>query len=164
MRFLPPVFETVLRPCMASGLVRGEGFAVDATVIEADASRFKHPADLRRLGKEKRLIVAAHAPAANLDHSPIKAISRAHRWFDILWFDILKSREVLSISDLARAEKLPRSYVSSLVPLAFLAPDITEAILVGQQPLEVTLDRILKLAPLPLPWADQRKALGITDR
>jgi len=35
------VFETVLRGCMASGLVRGEGFAVDATVIEADASRFK---------------------------------------------------------------------------------------------------------------------------
>lgn len=35
------VFETVLRRCMASGLVRGEGFAVDATVIEADASRFK---------------------------------------------------------------------------------------------------------------------------
>src|SRR5436190_4372004 len=35
------VFETVLHGCMASGLVRGEGFAVDATVIEADASRFK---------------------------------------------------------------------------------------------------------------------------
>jgi len=35
------VFETVLRRCMASGLVRGEGFAVDATVIEAHASRFK---------------------------------------------------------------------------------------------------------------------------
>jgi transposase len=35
------VFETVLRRCMDSGLVRGEGFAVDATVIEANASRFK---------------------------------------------------------------------------------------------------------------------------
>jgi transposase len=35
------VFETVLRRCMASGLVRGEGFAVDASVIEANASRFK---------------------------------------------------------------------------------------------------------------------------
>lgn len=35
------VFETVVRRCMDSGLVRGEGFAVDATVIEANASRFK---------------------------------------------------------------------------------------------------------------------------
>jgi len=35
------VFESVVRKCMAAGLVEGEGFAVDASVIEADASRFK---------------------------------------------------------------------------------------------------------------------------
>ena len=34
------VFETVVRGCMDAGLVGGEGFAVDASVIEADASRF----------------------------------------------------------------------------------------------------------------------------
>ena len=35
------VFDRVLLGCMAAGLVRGEGFAVDASVIEADARRFK---------------------------------------------------------------------------------------------------------------------------
>jgi transposase len=35
------VFETVVRRCMGAGLVGGEGFAVDASVIEADASRFQ---------------------------------------------------------------------------------------------------------------------------
>ena len=35
------VFDRVVLGCMAAGLVRGEGFAVDASVIEADASRFK---------------------------------------------------------------------------------------------------------------------------
>ncbi len=35
------VFETVVQGCMAAGLVGGEGFAVDASVIEADASRFQ---------------------------------------------------------------------------------------------------------------------------
>jgi transposase len=35
------VFENVVRRCMAAGLVGGEGFAVDASVIEADASRFQ---------------------------------------------------------------------------------------------------------------------------
>jgi transposase len=35
------VFESVVSRCMAAGLVEGEGFAVDASVIEADASRFK---------------------------------------------------------------------------------------------------------------------------
>lgn len=33
------VFETVLRRCMSEGLVRGEGFAIDASVIKADANR-----------------------------------------------------------------------------------------------------------------------------
>ena len=38
---LRQVFESAVRGCMAGGLVGGEGFAVDASVIEADASRFK---------------------------------------------------------------------------------------------------------------------------
>ena len=38
---LRQVFENAVRGCMAAGLVGGEGFAVDASVIEADASRFK---------------------------------------------------------------------------------------------------------------------------
>ncbi len=37
---LRSVFEDVVRRCMEAGLVGGEGFAVDASVIEADASRF----------------------------------------------------------------------------------------------------------------------------
>ncbi len=38
---LRQVFESVVRRCMEAGLVQGEGFAVNASVIEADASRFK---------------------------------------------------------------------------------------------------------------------------
>jgi IS5 family transposase len=38
---LRQVFESIVRQCMAAGLVGGEGFAVDASVIEADASRFQ---------------------------------------------------------------------------------------------------------------------------
>jgi transposase len=38
---LRKVFETVVRGCMKAGLVGGEGFAVDASVIEANASRFQ---------------------------------------------------------------------------------------------------------------------------
>ena len=36
------VFEAVLRRCMKEGLVAGEGFAIDASVIKADASRASH--------------------------------------------------------------------------------------------------------------------------
>ena len=46
---LRQVFEAVVRACMDAGLVKGEGFAVDASVIEADASRYrgKTPAEPR---------------------------------------------------------------------------------------------------------------------
>ena len=35
------VFESAVQGCMSAGLVGGEGFAVDASVIEADASRYQ---------------------------------------------------------------------------------------------------------------------------
>ena len=37
---LRQVFEAVVRTCMEAGLVKGEGFAVDASVMEANASRY----------------------------------------------------------------------------------------------------------------------------
>jgi len=42
------------------------------------------------------------------------------------------------------------------------APDITEAILDGHQPSELTAHRLKRMAGLPLDWATQRKALGFT--
>ncbi len=47
---LREVFETVVRRCMAEGLVGGKGFAVDGSLVTADASRrrgIEHPADLK---------------------------------------------------------------------------------------------------------------------
>ena len=39
--FFRHVFEAVIRACMDAGLVKGQGFAVDASVMEADASRYR---------------------------------------------------------------------------------------------------------------------------
>ena len=112
------------------------------------------PAERRRLSKEKKLIIPAHAPASNPDTNLIKAIVRANKWFGML-----RDGKAASISDIARSEKLQRSYVSALMPLAFLAPDITQAILEGRQPFGLTLDRLLHLSPLPMEWSAQRAAI-----
>jgi hypothetical protein len=42
------IFERVVAACMAAGLIKGEGFAVDASVMEANASRYhgKAPGEL----------------------------------------------------------------------------------------------------------------------
>jgi len=124
-----------------------------------DPLELRMSAELRRLGNEKRLIVAAHAPKTNPDVSLIKAVVRAHEWFEML-----KNRTVESITDLAKIEDVQRTYPSRIIPLAFLAPDITEAILEGRQPIDLTLDRLLAAMPLPLAWDAQRTVLGFSAR
>jgi transposase len=34
------LFEGVVKACMVAGLVKGEGFAINASVMEAEASRY----------------------------------------------------------------------------------------------------------------------------
>ena len=75
---------------------------------------------------------------------------------------MIKNRTVESITDLAKIEDVQRTYPSRIIPLVFLAPDITEAILEGRQPIDLTLDRLLAAMPLPLTWNDQRTVLGIS--
>jgi site-specific DNA recombinase len=74
-------------------------------------------------------------------------------------FEMLRNRKALSITDIASAEKLPRTYVGSVIPFALLAPDITEAILEGTQPIDLNLDRLINVS-LPIDWAEQRSVLG----
>jgi transposase len=49
---LRQVFETVLRRCIEEGLVGGDGFAVDGSLIKADASRQKGVAGAKGLAPE----------------------------------------------------------------------------------------------------------------
>jgi len=47
-----------------------------------------------------------------------------------------------------------------LVYLAFLAPDIVERIVRGEQPIDRGVKRRLAMAPLPMDWVEQRRVLG----
>ena len=95
------------------------------------------------------------ATAPKPDPALIKAVVRAHRWFDHL-----VSGRTQSFADLAKSEGCSERYVSRLVPLAFLAPDIVEAILAGTQPVDLTAEALTKRSDLPLSWADQKASLG----
>jgi hypothetical protein len=131
------------------------GLPIDARSGNVDAPlQLTMSSELRRLGKEKRLIVAAHAPKSHPDPVLIKAIVRGHQWFEML-----KNRKAQSITAIAIAENLPRTYVGSVIPFAMLAPDITEAILEGTQPIDLNLDRLINCS-LPVDWAEQRSVLG----
>jgi transposase len=65
-------FEAVVRACMDAGLVKGEGFAVDASVMEADASRYrgKAPDEIDWSAPERQTRAAAEFLAGLDDEDP----------------------------------------------------------------------------------------------
>jgi site-specific DNA recombinase len=54
-----------------------------------------------------------------------------------------------------------RRYLRYVLPLAFLAPNIVEAIATSRQPAELTAETLIKRTLLPLEWAAQKRLLGI---
>ena len=66
------IFEAVVRACMNAGLVKGEGFAVDASVIEANASRYhgKPPDEIDWSLPERQTRAAAEFLAGLDDEDP----------------------------------------------------------------------------------------------
>src|ERR1700757_4691679 len=77
------VFEAVVRACMDAGLVKGEGFAVDASVMEADASRYhgKAPGEIDWSAPERQtravaeFLTALDDADADADRKPPKVVS-----------------------------------------------------------------------------------------
>jgi hypothetical protein len=66
---------------------------------------------------------------------------------------MLKSGEFATIAELAEREGIAPSYMTRVLRLTLLAPDIVDAILDGKQGSEVTLARVLE--PFPVAWAAQ---------
>jgi len=57
---------------------------------------------------------------------------------------------------LAEREGITRRYIRRLVGLAFLSPELVDAILQGRQPIALTATRMTEL-DLPLDWTEQRR-------
>ena len=112
---------------------------------------------LKRRGVELRLIVGDHnRSAATVDLALLKAVARAHRWFDQI-----STGQARSLAAIAAREGLAVRYVGRLIRLAFLAPEIVEAIVEGRQPVTLTAEALTRRIELPLSWCSQRTALNV---
>jgi site-specific DNA recombinase len=111
----------------------------------------------RRRGVEMRLVlpgVAIQNDRSRCDPTLIKAVARGRAWFEEL-----AAGRARSLRELAERSGITRRYVRRLVDLAFLSPELVEAILHGQQPVQLTATRLTEL-DLPLDWIDQRSLLA----
>jgi site-specific DNA recombinase len=113
------------------------------------------PFTIRRRTVENKLVIAGEQRKPLIDPKLIEAVSNAHDWME---------RVIAGISgaDLARELAIDDGEISRVLPLSRLAPDIVESILLGGQPVHLTLRRLKRLKPLPLSWTEQREVLGFT--
>jgi hypothetical protein len=92
---------------------------------------------------------AEWAPRPRVDNAMVKALARAFRWRKMLDTGVYST-----IEDLAKSKGIGKTYVSRVLRLTLLAPEIVEAILDGRQPAGLALDRLLQ--GFPLEWEAQR--------
>jgi hypothetical protein len=91
------------------------------------------------------------APKTRFDNSIAKALARAYRWKQKL-----DDGTYATMVELAKAERINESYVTRLIRLNLLAPDIVEAALDGRTPLTVQI----LTEPISNYWTEQRTRLG----
>jgi site-specific DNA recombinase len=72
----------------------------------------------------------------------------------------LASGRVHTMAEITSREGVDQSYLSRVMTLAFLAPDIIESIIAGRQPADLSVEKLTKRINLPLDWDHQRKLLG----
>jgi len=134
---------------------RGTEF-LTAPDSEADTLMLATATTLKRCGCEVRLALPPDSGAGKPHHERalLQAVARAHDWLAAnLRGDFANQRSIVEQTG------LDYRYVSRIFPLAFLAPDLTEAILEGTQPAHLSLERLR--GNTSLDWARQRSILGV---
>lgn len=109
-----------------------------------------------RLARRKRgqlkIILPDEAPIQEED-PVLLAITKAFKWQKAL--EECGGRT----EDLAAKENVSRGYMSKIIRLTYLAPDIIEFIVVGSYPQSLGINELLE-KPIPLLWSEQRKTYG----
>jgi hypothetical protein len=108
---------------------------------------------LRRSGKVVRLVqpCGRATGASEPQPHPIRLLGLGRSW----WLQM--QEEDLSVSELAHRHKVDKSYVTRAVRLNFLAPNLVEQILSGEQPAALNAKRLLGLRALPLSCEAQQQ-------
>lgn len=109
------------------------------------------------MGGRKLVVSPAGTPAwekrrPQVESALVKAIARAFRWRRLL-----EKGSYTTIEELAAAERINPSYVSRVLRLTLLAPEIVDAILNGTASPDITMVRLFRT--FPVDWTEQERVL-----
>jgi hypothetical protein len=126
--------------------------------LEGSTLVVRIPMRFQRRGGRKRIVAPDGSELApnskpQPDGTLVKALARAWRWQRMLDEGVHTS-----VSEIGDAEKISKSYVSRILRLALLGPDIVEAILAGETDAGLMLESLER--PLPGSWAEQRNMIA----
>jgi site-specific DNA recombinase len=123
------------------------------------AITLRGPCHFAKRGNEVRLILASGAQNQSKPNPTlVRAVAHAKTWYE--W--IMKG-EVYSMRGLAKRTGFNENYVSRILDLAVLSPDITEAIFRGDHDPSLTVAQLV--ATLEIDWTCQRlPQIGARDR
>ncbi len=121
------------------------------THLAGDTMTLSVPFCIVKRGGRTTIVLPDSASAPrHPDDALVKAVARAFRSQRML-----ESGAFATIAELAEREGIAPSYLTRVLRLTLLAPDIVEAILEGKQGPGVTLVQVME--PFPLEWSDQTK-------
>ena len=109
-------------------------------------------AKLVRRGMDLRIASSPDRGAAVQDADPVLVRLVTHGF--------AARRHLLDNEPCAMIKDYTRRHLNRLAKLSYLAPDIIASIMSGTQPPELTGRKLLRLANLPVDWAEQRTQLG----
>lgn len=108
------------------------------------------PITIRQNGRSRQIRIGEHSqPDATLT----ALLAKAHRWQNQL--------KEKSISAIAVQEKVSASYVTRVLYLSFLSPDIVEKLVQGRQPAHLNASWLMQAGPPPVNWQEQHRWAGI---
>jgi hypothetical protein len=140
-----------------SALLGGDVLSSASEGASDSAVELTAAAAFTRRGAETKLVLPGLAQqnrSSRCDPALIKAIARGRAWFEELATGRARSLQVL-----AKRDDISRRYIRRLISLAFLGPQLVEAILQGRQSVELTATRLTEL-DLPLDWTEQHELLA----
>lgn len=112
------------------------------------------PFTIRKRGGRKLILtpdgyIAQPTQRARPDNALVKALARGFRWKKML-----QEGDYQTLEEIADAENINPSYVSRLLRMTLLSPELVEAILAGRQPAGLTMAKAMQ--PFVLDWTLQR--------
>ena len=110
---------------------------------------------VKRGGRKEMHLPEGAAQPRRTDSTLIKALARAYRWKRLL-----DAGSFATIEEIAAHERISASYLTRVMRLTLLAPDIIEAILDGRTP-DLGMDELLN--PMTPLWSEQRALLGYSQ-